>query len=90
MQRGASASQGPAGSNDATSNGWLLDGGQVVLRGIVYGEDKANAIVGTQIVREGDKIGDITVVKINKSSVEFERNGQQKILKVGQSWFLSD
>ena len=56
----------------------------------MYGKDKANAIVGMQIIQEGDKIGDITVVKINKNSVEFEREGQQKILKVGQSWFLSD
>jgi len=90
MKRGASTSQQPGGSSNAGPNAWLLDGGQVILRGIVYGEDKANAIVGMQIVREGDKMGDITVVKINKNSVEFEGKGQQKILKVGQSWFLSD
>lgn len=90
MSRTASAVQRPNGANNTTSDAWLLSENQVVLMGIVYGEDKANAIVGMQIVKEGDKMGDITVVKINKSSVEFERNGQQKILKVGQSWFLSD
>lgn len=90
MKSAPSTSRWPPGSNNAGSEAWLFGEGQVVLKGIVYGKDKANAIVGMQIVREGDKIGDITVVKINKSSVEFERNGQQKILKVGQSWFLSD
>jgi hypothetical protein len=89
MKRGASASQWSAGSN-AGSDAWLLNEGEVVLKGIVHGKDKASAIVGMQIVQEGDKIGDITVVKINRSSVEFERKGQQKILKVGQSWLLSD
>ncbi len=90
MKRVPSTSRWPVGSNNASSDAWLFSEGQVVLKGIVHGKDKANAIVGMQIVREGDKIGDITVVKINRSSVEFERNGQQKILKVGQSWFLSD
>ncbi len=90
MKRGASTSQWSASSNNTGSNAWLSNDGQIVLSGIVHGKDKANAIVGMQIVREGDKLGDVMVVKINKSSVEFERNGQQKILKVGQSWFLSD
>jgi len=48
----------------------------------VYSEDKATALVGNQIVRAGSRINDVTIVKINRDSVEFERNGETWVQKV--------
>jgi len=56
--------------------------GELVLKGIVYSEDSPSAVVGTQIVRQGDKISGVTVVKINTDSVEFEMNGKSWTQKV--------
>jgi len=47
------------------------------VKGIVYDKDKPAAIIGTQIVHEGDRISGATVVKITKNSVEFEMNGKK-------------
>ncbi len=58
--------------------------GPIVLKGIAYSEDNPFAIIGSQIVREGDKIFDATIIKINRDSVEFEINGARKIQKVQQ------
>ena len=52
------------------------------VRAIVCSEDKATALVGSQIVRAGSKINGITIVKINRDSVELERNGETWIQKV--------
>ncbi len=56
--------------------------GPIVLKGIAYSEDNPFAIIGSQIVKEGDKIFDATIIKINPDSVEFEINGARKIQKV--------
>ena len=59
-------------------------GGQFIVKGIVHSKDQAAAIVGTQIVHEGDKISDATVVKILEDGVVFELNGKtwgQKVQK---------
>jgi hypothetical protein len=56
--------------------------GPIVLKGIAYSEDSPFAIIGSQIVKEGDKIFDATIIKINQDSVEFEINGTRKIQKV--------
>lgn len=59
-------------------------GGQFIVKGIVHSKDRAAAIVGTQIVHEGDKISDATVVKILEDGVVFELNGKtwgQKVQK---------
>ena len=50
---------------------------EFVIKGILYSEDSPSAIIGTQIVHEGDKVSGATVVKIEKNNVEFERNGQR-------------
>jgi len=51
---------------------------KMVVKGILYSASNPSAIIGSQIVHEGDKIsGAILVVKINKNSVEFERNGEK-------------
>lgn len=47
------------------------------LVGLVYNEAQKYAIVGTEILQEGEEINGVKVVKINKDSVEFERNGQK-------------
>jgi len=56
--------------------------GVVHVRTIVYSEDKASALVGGSIVYPGSKINDVTVVKINRDSVEFESNGETWVQKV--------
>ena len=56
--------------------------GKIIVKGIVYSEDNPSAIIGTEIVHEGDKVSGATVVKINKDSVEFEMNGKKWTQKV--------
>ena len=48
-----------------------------MLQGILYSEDDPTAVIGTQVVHEGEKILDVTIVKINKDKVEFERDGKR-------------
>lgn len=57
-------------------------GGKLIVKGIVYSEDNPSAVIGEQIVRQGDKISGITIVKISKNSVEFEMNGKKWTQKV--------
>lgn len=56
--------------------------GGLVVKGIVYSEDKPAAVIGTQIVGEGEKVLGATVVKINEGSVEFEMKGKKWTQKV--------
>jgi hypothetical protein len=58
------------------------DAGNLILKGIVYSEDSPSAVVGTQIVRQGDKVSGATVVKISRDSVEFEMDGKRWTQKV--------
>lgn len=51
--------------------------GILLVKGILYSDDNPTAVVGTAIVHIGDKILDATVVKINKGSVEFEKDGKR-------------
>ncbi len=55
---------------------------RVTVRGIVYSEDRPSAVIGTQIVHEGEEVMGATVIKINKDSVEFEMNGKRWTQKV--------
>jgi hypothetical protein len=48
-----------------------------VVKGILYSEDNPSAIIGIQIVHEGDKIAGATILKINKDCVEFEMDGKK-------------
>jgi hypothetical protein len=54
----------------------------LVVRGTVYGDDHPLAVVGTQIVREGDVVSGATVVRIDGDSVEFKMNGKRWTQKV--------
>jgi hypothetical protein len=51
--------------------------GVIMIRDIVYSKDKPSAVIGSQIVYVGDKINGITIVKIDRDSVEFEKNGDR-------------
>jgi len=51
--------------------------GTMIIRDIVYSNDKPSAVIGSKIVYVGDKINDITIVKISRDSIEFERNGDR-------------
>jgi len=55
---------------------------KLIVKGILYAEDKASAVIGNQIVHEGEKIQGMTVIKIGKDSVEFEMNGKRWTQKV--------
>lgn len=70
----ANARQGTTAGNTQTTS--------LQIRDIVYSEDKATALVGNQIVRAGSRINDVTIVKINRDSVELERNGETWIQKM--------
>jgi hypothetical protein len=63
----------PAGSSAAGQGGDV----NLIVKGIVYSEDRPSAVVGNQIVHQGDKVSGATVVKINKNNVEFEMNDKK-------------
>lgn len=48
-----------------------------IVNGILYSEDKPSAILGNQIVHEGDILRHFNVVRIYRDKVEFERNGER-------------
>jgi hypothetical protein len=78
---------GQIGADGQTTSGQQYFGvAGITLAGIVYSEDNPAAIIGTQVMHTGEKIGDVSIVKIDRNTVTFERNGQTKILRVGQSW----
>jgi len=79
-----------SGSKDPSSSGLFGPEGEIILMGIVHSTEKPLAIIGHQIVTEGEKIGDYTVVKISEHAVEIEKNGQRKSIKVGQRWVVSE
>ena len=53
-----------------------------IVKGIIYSEYGSSAVIGNQIIREGEQILGATIVKINKDSVEFEKKGKSWIQKV--------
>lgn len=56
--------------------------GGLIVKGIVYSNDKPSAVIGNQIVHEGDKVLDVVIIKINENSVEFEANNKRWTQKV--------
>lgn len=58
------------------------DAGGIIVKGILYSQDNPSAIIANQIVHEGEKISGVTIVKINKDSVDFEMNGKSWTQKV--------
>lgn len=55
---------------------------ELVVKGIVYSEDNPSAVVGNEIVHEGEEVMGATVVKINSDSVVFEMDGKEWTQKV--------
>jgi hypothetical protein len=51
--------------------------GGLIVKGIIYSEDNPSAVIGDQIVHQGDKILDVVITKINENSVEFEANSKK-------------
>lgn len=59
--------------------------GELNVKGIIYSVDKPSAVVGNQIVHVSEKVDDTVVTKINRDYVEFERDGETWIQKVGEN-----
>jgi type II secretory pathway component PulC len=47
------------------------------VQGIVYSSKRPSAIIANQVVFEGDSIEDARIIKIERDSVEFERDGKR-------------
>jgi hypothetical protein len=47
----------------------------VKLTGILYSENDASVVIDSKIVREGETINGVKVVKINRNDVELEKDG---------------
>jgi hypothetical protein len=62
-------------ANPASVSAGLSKAG--VITGITYNENKSFAIIGTNIVSEGETIDGIKIIKINKDTVEFEKDGKR-------------
>lgn len=62
----------PAATADPTTT--QLD--QLVVTGIVFSQTNPSAIISGSIVNQGEQVMGVTVVKINKESVEFEKDGK--------------
>jgi hypothetical protein len=71
----------PTGLRDPTKPSSSLqseaEAGRLIVRGIVHDNYEPYAIIGTQIVQEGDIVLGAAVVKINQGSVEFEMDGRR-------------
>ena len=48
-----------------------------VVTGITYAEEEPSAIVGYEIVHEGDTIHGVKIVKIYRDKVEVEKDGER-------------
>lgn len=74
------------GTQENTANADIVastpDISKPIVRGILYSEDKPRAIIGTDIVSEGDLIRGAVIVKIGRKTVEFEMNGQRWVQEV--------
>ena len=49
----------------------------MALRGVLYSTKRPAAIVGTELVHEGDEVAGVIVFKIERDGVVFERNGER-------------
>ena len=55
-----------------------------MVTGIVRSKDSSTAVIGTQVVREGESIDGVTIIKIYDDTVEFEKAGQRWTQKLNQ------
>jgi len=77
-------SSDPNGTRGPGQNGTTGEVKTTVLhvKDIVYSEDKPSAVIGNQIVYVGTTINGITIVRINRNSVEFKRDGETWVQKI--------
>lgn len=61
------------GHSNESKNGEQTEEG--IVTAILYSEENPSAVIDNRIVHQGDIIKDITVVRINKNNVEFEKDG---------------
>jgi len=66
-----------------TKDGKTKDG-IISVRAIVFSEDKPSAVIDNKIVYVGDQVNEATVIKINKDSVEFEKDGKAWVHKISE------
>ena len=59
-----------------------FDTPRLVVTGIAYSEHHRFAVIDTRTVQEGNEILGATVVRISRSSVEFEMDGKRWIQEV--------
>ena len=50
--------------------------GELTVKGILFSANKPTAVVGARIVHVGDIVAGATIVKINRDTVEFEKDGE--------------
>jgi hypothetical protein len=62
----------------------VLKSNKGVVTGIFYSPERTAAVVGKQIVAEGDIVDGVTILHISRDSVEFKRNGKTWSQKVEQ------
>ena len=55
-----------------------------VVSGILYSDDNPSALIGRELVHEGDSIDSVEVVRIGRSVVEFEKDGHRWSQAVGE------
>ncbi len=55
---------------------------QVFVTGVIWSDDNPLAIIGSEVVGEGQVVSGVTVVNINKDSVELEKDGKRWTQKV--------
>lgn len=55
---------------------------QLSFTGIIWSDDNPLAIIGSEVVGEGQVVSGVTVVNINKDSVELEKDGKRWTQKV--------
>jgi hypothetical protein len=55
------------------------------VTGILYSEDNPTALIGHQVVHEGDAVDGVSVIKVHKDKVEFANNGRRWTQAVGET-----
>jgi hypothetical protein len=78
---GESNMQNPEQGEPNKTSGNIMTG-MIIVKDIVFSKDKPSAVIGSKIVYVGDVINDITIIKIDRDSVEFEKNGDRWEQKV--------
>lgn len=67
----------PAQLADVRSDGEPSQPNALIVRGIVFSQDHPSALINNEIVGVGQVLNGISIVRIDKSEVEFEMNGKR-------------